>query len=333
VDFPTSLPGFQRVFPDEPSCAAYLEDVRWPDGFECPYCHERGDPYRIATRPSVLECRSCRRQVSLTSGTVMERTHTPLCVWFWAAYLVTSQTPGMSAVQFQRQLGLSRYETAFQILHKLCAGMVRPDRDRIGGEWPVEVDEVWIGGKTRGEGHGVHHKSLVVGAVEVRKSTGKKKPHGGAAVPKREGKYAGRLRMRVVPTRQQKDLEKFVVENVEPHSHVITDGWVGYNGLEAKGYDHEPVVLLGDPERTDAVLPMIHLVFSNIKTWLLGTHHGVSPKHLQAYVNEYVFRFNRRFWPFNAFHSVLGIAVHAESATYDELYSGEWVHPNPVHAP
>src|ERR1700674_1240549 len=119
LPFPQSLPEFQRLFPDDAACAEYLEKARWGDGFVCPHCGVTGEPFRIATRPGVLACRKCRRQTGLTVGTVMERSHTPLSTWFWAAYLVASQTPGMSAVQFQRQLGLSRYETAFQILHKL----------------------------------------------------------------------------------------------------------------------------------------------------------------------------------------------------------------------
>jgi hypothetical protein len=139
-----------RLFPDDAACAAYLESVRWPDGFFCHGCSWQGEPNRFANRSStVLRCRNSKRDTSLTAGTVMQRTHTPMSIWFWAAYLVSSQTPGMSAVQFQRQLGLKRYETAFQILHKLRAAMVRPDRDRIGGDFPVEVDETWVGGRTR----------------------------------------------------------------------------------------------------------------------------------------------------------------------------------------
>ena len=164
--FPHSLPDFQRLFPNEAACAAYLERARWGNGFVCPRCGTSGEPYRISTRPGVLRCRKCRCDTSLTAGTVMERTHTPLSVWFWAAYLVTRQTPGMSAVQFQRQLELSCYETAFQILHKLRVGMVRPAQDRIGGkpDEHVEADETYIGGRTRGKGRGVHDMVLVAGA-------------------------------------------------------------------------------------------------------------------------------------------------------------------------
>lgn len=123
LPFPRSLPEFQRLFPDDAACAAYLEKARWREGFVCSYCKTAGGPFRFEARPGVLRCRKCRKDNSLTAGTVMERTHTPLSFWFWAAYLVSSLSPGMSATQFQRQLGLSRYETAFQILHKLRAAM------------------------------------------------------------------------------------------------------------------------------------------------------------------------------------------------------------------
>ena len=138
--FPTTLLEMQRMFPDEKAAAAYLRAVRWPDGFACRHCGWQGDPYVFENRPTVLRCRKCHHDTSITSNTVMKDTRTPLLVWFWAAYLVTTQTPGESALQIQRQLGLNRYETAFQILHKLRAAMVRPDIDRIGRNWPVEVE-------------------------------------------------------------------------------------------------------------------------------------------------------------------------------------------------
>ena len=131
LSFPQSLPEFQRLFPDDAACAAYLEEARWDGGFVCPRCQTSGEPFRFDNRPGVLRCRKCRKNTGLMVGTVMERSHTPLSIWFWASYLVASQTPGISAVQFQRQLGLSRYETAFQILHKLRAGYgaTRPGQD------------------------------------------------------------------------------------------------------------------------------------------------------------------------------------------------------------
>lgn len=325
--FPTTLPEFQRVFPHDIACAEYLEKLRWPGGFTCPKCGATEPPYRFMARPGVVRCRACKADVSLTAGTAMQSSHMQLSVWFWGAYLVTTQTPGQSALQFQRQLGIRRYETAFQMLHKLRAVMVRPDRDPIGSEYPVEIDETYVGGRTRGEGRGTHHKTTVAGAVEVRL---RKKGENMSATGRddhKEGKplkrptYAGRLRLKVVPNRGASALTTFVKNNVNKGSLVRTDGWTGYDGLAAMGYRHVPVVLDGDPDLTDAHLPMVHLVFSNLKAWLSGTHHGVGQQHLQAYLNEYVFRFNRRFYPMTAFNSVLGLAAKVEAPTYADLYS------------
>ena len=324
LSFPRSLPEFQRLFPDDAACAAYLEKARWGDGFVCPHCQTAAEPFRFTSRPGVLRCRKCRRDTGLTAGTVMERSHTSLGVWFWAAYLVASQTPGMSATQFQRQVGLSRYETAFQILHKLRAGMVRPDQDRIGSEAcdHVEVDETWVGGRTRGKGRGVHDKLLVASAVEVRQ----RKP--GTKLDKRKGgRYAGRVRLAVVPDRSAESLCGFVEGAVTSGASVITDDWSGYTSLAKRGYKHLAVAERGNSQVAEEYLPIIHLVFSNLKTWLSGIHHGVSHQHLQAYLNEFTFRFNRRFYPFNAFRSLLGIAGDVTAPTYAELYSGDWEHP------
>lgn len=256
----------------------------------------------------------------------MRASHTPLSVWFWGAYLVTTQTPGQSALQFQRQLGLTRYETAFQILHKLRAGMVRPDRERLGGEYPVEVDECFIGG--------VHNKAVVVGAVEVRlrkdadERAAKYRQAHTNGIPLRKLVYAGRLRLRAVSGRSATELMAFVNDSVEKGSTVRTDDAKGYKSLPGFYYIHQPLKIGGDPEKADAHLPMIHLVFSNLKTWILGTHHGAIGKHhLQAYLNEYVFRFNRRFFPMTAFNSVLGLVANAAAPTYEGLYSGTWRHP------
>ena len=339
---PKTLPEFQQHFPNEGACIAHLYAVRFPGGFVCHYCelHEgkAGLPYTFAGRPAVYRCRGCKRDTSLTAGTVMHRSKQPLCTWFWAAYLVTALTPGMSAVQFQKMLGIERYETAFQMLHKLRAAMVRPERDPIGQRFPVEVDETFVGGATQGKGRGVTDKALVVGAVEVmprRKSDkwGGRDPNliGGQRPTHRGGHgrgiVAGRLRLQVVPNRKQETLVPFVQANVTPGAEVRTDAWIGYEPLAARGYRHKAVAVRGEHAKTDKHLPMIHIVFGNLDAWLLGTHHGVSPQHLQAYLNEYVFRFNRRFWSMVAFDSVLGLAVRTEAPTYAGLYEGSWAHP------
>lgn len=332
--FPQTLPEFQKLFPDDTACASYLETMRWGDGFVCTHCGVKDAPYRFATRKSVvLRCRSCKKNTSLTAGTVMQSSHTPLSVWFWGAYLMTTQTPGMSALQFQRQLGLSRYETAFTILHKLRAGMVRPDRDTIGGEHTVEVDECFIGGKGRAK------QTVIVGAIEVRtrkdgeeRAAKWKDAHAGG-IPAKKLVYAGRLRLRALEFKDSPSINSFVMDSVSKGSMLRTDGARGYRELTKAGYGHDALVLGGDHDKAEAHLPMIHLVFSNLKTWILGTHHGrIEPHHLQAYLNEYVFRFNRRFYPMNSFNSILGLAANATAPTYEQLYSGDWVHPGSMAA-
>jgi hypothetical protein len=340
-EFPRSLPQFQKFFPDDAACVKYLEAMKWPDGFVCPTCQHQGEPFRLSRRSVgvavVLRCRSCRRNTSLTAGTVMHSSHTRLSTWFWGAYLITTQTPGISSVQFQRQLGLTRNQTAFTMLHKIRSAMVRLDRDKIGSEHPVELDECYVGGATRGEGCGVHHMSTVIGAVEVRTKKlpddpeikiVKRQYKKGKATTNKKTTYAGRLRLQVIPDRCGDTLTEFVKENVASPTTIYSDGWQGYNKFPELGYKHKPLVLDGDPEKAEAHLPVIHRAFSNLKTWLLGTHHGrVEPQHLQAYLNEFVFRFNRRFHPMAGFNSILGLAARRLSPTYEELYSGTWEHP------
>jgi len=234
----------------------------------------------------------------------------------------------MSALQFQRQLGINRYETAFLILHKLRGAMVRPGRDRIGAEWPVEVDETYVGGATQGEGRGRHHKTFVVGMVEVmprRNARGADPNLRSGQRPQHQGGHgrgfiAGRLRLQVVPDRKQATLEPMVLANIRKNAKVRTDGWTGYDNLRELEYKHKAVPIRGDQAKTDQHLPMIHIVFGNLDAWLLGTHHGVSSAHLQGYLNEFVFRFNRRFWPMVGFESVLKIAAQTKSLTEQDFY-------------
>jgi len=179
-----------------------------------------------------------------------------------------------------------------------------------------------VGWGPRGEGRGQHHKTLVVGAIEERKrKESERKNDPRKALPRRGGLYAGRLRLHVAPDRSAKSLEGFVLDSVQPGTHITTDDWSGYDQLAQKGYRLTQVAQRDDPDITEKHLPLIHLVFGNLKTWLNGVHHGVSPQHLQAYLNEFTFRFNRRFFPFNAFQSLLGIGVATEPTTYAALYN------------
>lgn len=231
----------------------------------------------------------------------MHKTRTPLRLWFWAAYLIATHTPGISAKQLQRQLGLSRYETAWLMLQKLRRAMVAPERTPLRGE--VEVDEGFVGGvdSRRRAGRDPVGKQLVVVAVEVR------------------GAGSGRLRLAAVPDASKRTLGPWIAANVEPGAIVHTDGWGGYRGLPDLGFDHRPIPQRWRTEERQVILPRAHRALSNLKTWLQGTHRGASAKHLQVYLDEFVFRHNRRRTPMAAFQTLLGLGAAHEPITYREI--------------
>ena len=277
----------------------YLIRCRWPEGFVCPKCSGKSGT-RLKTRPLFL-CRACRHQTSPTSGTIMHRSHIPLREWFWAAYLVATHTPGISAAQLQRQLGIGSDTTAWHMLHRLRKGMGNENRSHLSGL--IEADESTIGGPaTRKRGRGVtaaKHKSLIIGAVEVipyENTQGKR------------CERAGRLRLSTLEDAGAVKIRDVLTRNVEAGSTLRTDGWRGYSDDALVGYKHR-VRVVRTPERAHRVAPHIHRVFSNLKAWLNGTHHGVEPKYLQRYLDEFVFRFNRRNTPMAAFQTLLGIST------------------------
>src|SRR5919202_2733128 len=301
-DFPRSLAEFRDRFAAEEDRRRYLMACRWPDGFRCPRCGAR-EAYEVAGR-ELLQCRSCRHRASATAGTALHRTHVPLRLGFAAAYPITTHTPGFSAVRLRRQLGLARYGTAWTLLHKLRRAMLRPERDRLSGV--VEVDEAYVGGVEEGRRGGRRRdssKSVVAAAVEVR------------------GRGSGRVRLAVVEDLSAAALVPFVEASVEPGSTVLTDGWQGYAPLRER-YDHRPSTV-GDPKNASRPLPRVHRTFSNLKTWLRGTHHGVSGRHLPSYVDEFVFRFNRRRTPMAAFQSLLGLSARHAPTTHKMLCAAE----------
>lgn len=231
----------------------------------------------------------------------MHRSHISIQEWFWAAYLVATHTPGISALQLQRQLGIGDYATAWHLLHRLRKGMVNEQRTLISGL--IEADETIVGGPAKKrKGRGVSsapHKTLVAGAVEVlvyQNDSGQCRER------------AGRVRLQIIPNASEVSIGSFLKNNVEAGSRIRTDGWRGYSDAALAPYKH--FVRINDaPEQAHRKAPHIHRVFGNLKTWLVGTHHGVDPKYLQSYLDEYVFRFNRRNTPMAAFQSLLGIST------------------------
>ena len=276
---PGDLPAFLERFGTDAKCRAYLVRTRWPEGFRCEGCgHDRA--YRHKKR-LIEECTACGKQHSLLAGTIFEQTKTGLARWFLAIYLVTSSKGGISAMELKRQMGFGSYQTAWTWLHKIRKAMVRPERPPLSAR--VEADETYLGGPRPGRsGRGAGGKIKVAGAVESGRGRAR-------------GRRLGRLRLAVVEDASAKSLDGFLGQNVARPATVVTDGWSGYGGLVAAGYRHEPLNLSATWGDAALRLPAIHLVFGLAKRWLLGTHHGaVSKKHLSAYLDEFVFRFNRR---------------------------------------
>jgi transposase-like protein len=300
VERPGSLPAFEARFPDDEACARWLFERRWPDGFRCPGCgHAKG--WELGRGTLLVECARCHRQTSVTAGTVLHRSHLPLRTWFLAAWLVATHRNGMSARQLWLQLGLGSYKTAWLLLGKLRRAMVGPGRGPLAGL--VEVDETSIpfrdGGEPVRPGRAHEGKLLVAGAVEI------------------VGKGPGRVRLVVIDDYSAATLTTFVTGNVASGSTVVSDGWSGYKRL--KDVKHEPTVIGDTPAHL--VLPWIHRIFANAKRWALGVYHGLREKHLQAYLDEFVFRFNRRRTPAAAFERLLGLAVTLQPVPYQMLIS------------
>jgi transposase-like protein len=271
-DYPRTVMQFKERFITEAACIQYLVSLRWPDGFCCPEC-DHNEAWE--TKRGLFQCRKCRRQTSVTAGTIFHDSRKPLRLWFEAMWHITSQKYGANALGLQRILDLGSYHTAWNWLHRLRRAMVRPDRDNLNGT--VEVDETYIGGERSGKrGRGAENKSLVVIAVEDKSND-----------EDENSKGIGRIRLMRVPDASAESLMGFISTHVQPGACIRTDGWTGYEPLSKEGYQHDVV---GSKE-----LNIAHLVTSLLKRWLLGTYQGaVKPQQLDYYLDEYTFRFNRR---------------------------------------
>ena len=300
-DYPRTLLELEERFATEQACRDYLELLRWPEGFVCPACAS-STAWKLSS--GLYECSECGRKTSVTAGTVFEGTRKPLVLWFRVVWLVTSQKNGASAMGLQRALGLGCYKTAWTWLHKLRRAMVRPGRDHLSGS--VQVDETYVGGKKSGKsGRGAEGKSLVLVAAEEN------------------GDVTGRIRLRRIADASGPSLTTAVREAVDVGAVVRTDGWRGYNGLSAMGYKHE--VIRAEAAVGDDMLPLCHLQASLLKRWLAGTHQsGVSHEHLDYYLDEYTFRFNRRTSRHRGklFYRLLQHAVTLQPTHYSAIVKG-----------
>jgi predicted RNA-binding Zn-ribbon protein involved in translation (DUF1610 family) len=306
TDFPHSLLEFQQRFPDEAACVSYLAAARWPNGFVCPGCGT-GRAWQLQTKAWTWECAACGRQTSVTAGTIMHHSKLSLTTWFWAAYLMATHSNGISALQLQRQLALGSYKTAWLICAKLRRSMVASGRNPLVGL--VEVDETEIACRSKtdpvtgGRGRSHQGKILVVGAVEIE--------DGGAG--------PGRIRLKHIPDYSAASLHAFLAADLASGTTAKTDGLASYAG--ARGVHHDPHVV--GKMAAHIVLPWVHRVFSNLKVWALGVYHGLRRQHVQAYLDEFVFRFNRRRTRHAAFRSLLGLAAAHPPFSYQMLISPE----------
>jgi len=301
-DTPSSLIELQRRFPDDAACARYLIALRWPDGFRCPRCaHDHA--WMLETKAWTYECARCAKQTSVTAGTIMHGSKLALTVWFWAAYLMAGHSNGMSANQLWKLLGLGSYKTAWLLCAKLRRAMVDPERDPLVGV--VEVDETTIAYRTAGDpvparpGRSLDGRLPIAAAVEV------------------SGDVPGRIRLAPITDYSATSLRGFLSCNVAAGAIARTDGWSGYAGIPG----HDPHVI--GPMAAHVVLPWVHRVFANLKRWALGVYHGLRPKHLQSYLDEFVFRFNRRRNRPAAFRSLLRIGAATKPITYKMLIAPE----------
>jgi transposase-like protein len=318
-DYPKTWVQFEDWFPTEEACAAYVEKLRWTDGFCCPICGVVEEPVRASRRR--LVCRSCGHQCSVTAGTIFDKTRTPLRVWFAAAWQITSQKHGMSALGLQRVLGLGSYQTAWAMLHRFRRAMVRQHRDKLVGT--VEVDEAYLPlrrgprVKPANASSKAHNKSNLV-AIAV-------------AVEMHDPKGFGRIRVQRIDGPTIKALMSFVHENVEPGATVRTDGSPIYAPLMKDGFGHEPFVQLGSTVQAHVSLPGVHRVISLLKRWLMGTHQGaVDPRHVDNYLDEFTFRFNRRSSRSRGmlFYRLLQQSVVTTPVTYANIRDNE--HQTPL---
>lgn len=301
-DRPLSRQEFEARFPDDAACARYLVERRWPEGFVCPVCGGRKGWELSRGRPA-WECAGCLRQTSVTAGTILHSSHLPLRTWFLAAHLLASHSNGMSALQLQAQLGIGSYKTAWLLLHKLRRAMVDPDRSPL--QTLVEIDETEMPFRSKRDpaggrkgGRSPVGRIFIVGAVELSA----------------EGEPR-RIRLAQIPDGASKTLHHFIARSVAPGAHVVTDGWLGYENPPANS--HEARVVSG--RKAHELLVWTHRVFSNLKRWAKGVFHGLRKAHVQRYLDEFVFRWNRRRHTRHAFDRLLGIGIGLGPATCSDF--------------
>jgi hypothetical protein len=307
-----SLLEFQKAFATEEACAQHLRAMRWPEGFVCPRCGHR-EAWAIQSQ-NLLDCKGCRARVSLTAGTIFHKTRTPLLKWYWLLYRMATEKVGVSIAQLQRALEITDYKTAWLMAHKVRKAMADRDaRYRLAGL--IEMDDAFFGPRGTRRGRGSERKRTVLCAVSLyRDRTGEERP--------------GFAHLRVVEDASAKTIEDFLdrlgcgvrtEEGRQLLEAIRSDGWRAYGrAAKSKELTHCRVVLR-DPKAAGKLLPWVHRLISNAKAVIRGAHRGVSEKHLQAYLCEVAYRFNRRYWEKELFDRLVTACVSTGTLTYHQL--------------
>jgi transposase-like protein len=289
---------FQKRFSREDFCWKHLVKLRWPDGFVCPRCGH--DKAGFHSKRKLHQCKGCRYQASATAGTIFHKTKIPLRKWFWFIFLMSSQKTGVSIQGLQRLLGIKSYKTAWSMAHKVRKAMADRDASYQLANL-VEMDDSYFGPPGRGQrGRGAKSKVPVVVAVENR------------------GKKPGFAAMRVVDNLKSAHIAHFAQTKIKEQQTVRTDGYVSYYCLSGCGYELD-MRIVGNGPNASKELPWVHTLVANAKSMLRGAHHGVSHKYLQRYLDEFCYRFNRRYWPSQLFNRLLKAALVTPAVTYAEL--------------
>jgi transposase-like protein len=289
---------FMKRFGTEEACQAYLYEKRWPAGFVCPKCGAQGEPFQITSR-KLYQGKQCNHQTSVTAGTVMDKSRTPLQKWFLAIYLMSKDKRGCSAMQLKRELQIA-YDTAWTISHKIRKAM--GDRDEnylLSGI--VEMDEGFFGAPSEGEGkrgRGTDKTPVVIGLSLVNGQP-------------------GFVKAQVLPAVNGDSIAAFAEKNIEKGTSVSSDSYRIYRKLEEKGYIHTPENF--DPNENPEHLKWLHIIISNLKIFLNGTYHGIGSRHMQPFLDEYCFRFNRRFWQDQLFSRTLSACAACSAFTRNSL--------------
>ena len=286
IEYPRTFIEFIERFHDEEACRAYLFAVRWEKGFTCPNC-SHGE-YWVGKGHTYSVCKKCNRKTYAFARTVLQDSKLSAQVWLVAMWLFATQKDGISAKSIQENIGLNSYKSAWSLLHKLRIAMIRSDREKLMGT--VEIDETYIGGEHEGgrRGRGSENKKLVVIAVQLEKIK-TDKPH-----DLLRGYRLAKIRAKHIENASKAELHSFITDNIATGSTLYRDDWSGYSNIDEAGYTSK-VVKMSEAEDDQEKLPHVHLAISLIDRWILGTYQGsIDEFHLQAYLEEFTFRFNRK---------------------------------------